>query len=304
MDQAAPRTGQIGASGAGTIGPLVVLTCVTAVWGSTFFMVKDLVATIPALDFLGVRFVIAGAAIGFVRFRQLRRASSLVWQRGILLGVLFAAAQLAQTVGLQHTAASVSGFVTGMYVVLTPIVLWVLFRRSVPRSTWVAIACSVAGMAVLSLRGTAFGPGEALTLLGALFYAVHIVFLGRWATRASVADLGSIQVMTVGVVCIIGALPGGIELPQAPTQWAQMLYMALLASAGAIIAQTWAQARVAPTTAAVLMTTEPVFTALFSVLFGGESVGPHMLIGGALILMAMFAVELLPKRRGVAATEI
>ncbi len=286
--------------------PTLALVCVTAVWGSTFFMIKDIVDVIPPLDFLGVRFIIAGLFIGLWRFRALRTAPAEVWRHGAVLGLLYSCAQVAQTIGLQHTHASVSGFITGMYVVLTPVVLLLVFRVRVSAVTWLSIALATAGLMILSLHGLAFGVGESLTLLGSVFYAIHIAFLGHWSTNGHVLELAAIQIIVVGVTCLAAALPGGVVVPSTPGQWGQMLYMALIAGMGALVLQTWAQSRISATSAAVVMTTEPLFAALFAVAFGGEHLTIRLVVGGGLILGAMFSTELVPtltSRKAIEHTE-
>lgn len=271
--------------------PTVLLLGVTAVWGSTFFLLKELLQQISPLDFLGVRFGIAALVVAAARFRVLRQASRKVWTHGAVLGLIYAAAQVAQTIGLQTTAASVSGFITGMYVVFTPIIGGMLFRQRVAAKTWAAVVVATVGLGVLTLEGFAFGTGEAITLLGALGYGFHIAFLGRWSNPKEAEQLGLVQIIAVGAVSFVAAIPGGITVPQTPKGWVVLLYMALIAGAATIVAQTWAQARLPATTAAVIMTTEPVFAASFAVLFGGESLTVRLLVGGALVLAAMVLVE-------------
>jgi drug/metabolite transporter (DMT)-like permease len=274
----------------------LLLVAVTAVWGSTFFLIRDLVATVPSADFLAVRFAIAAVAMALVFRRQLLALTRHEVGIGVVLGVLYGLAQLLQTVGLEHTDASVSGFVTGTYVVLTPIFAAVLFRDRLPWTTWVAVLLATAGLAVLSLRGLSMGFGEALTLGSAALYALHIVGLGRWSTAGSATGLATVQAFVIAVVAGVAAVPGGLTLPSGGGQWASLLYMALVAGAGALWAQTWAQSHLPATRAAIVMTMEPVFAAFFAVLFGGESLTARMLLGGALVLTAMYVVELLGRR--------
>ena len=270
----------------------LLLVSVTAVWGSNFFLIHDLVTHLPPADFLAVRFAIAAIVMAAVFRRQtlaLRRREVAV---GLGLGVLYGLAQLLQTMGLQHTDASVSGFVTGTYVVLTPVLGAVLFRERVPGTTWLAVLLATAGLALLSLRGFGIGLGEALTLAAAALYALHIIGLGRYSTAASATGLATVQAFAIALVALVGAVPGGVTLPQTGGQWAALLYMALVAGALALWAQTWAQSHLPATRAAIVMTMEPVFAAFFAVLFGGESLTARMLLGGGLVLAAMYVVEL------------
>ena len=273
------------------------LTLVTAVWGSTFFLIKDVVTVLPVADFLAVRFWVAAAVMVVVFWPQLRRLDAVSLRRGLLLGVVYAVAQLLQTWGLEHTSASVSGFVTGMYVVLTPVLGGLLLRVRTPPVVWVAVLLATAGLAVLSLRGLAVGFGEAVTLVSAAVYALHIVGLGAWSRAEDALGLSTAQMLSLAATCTVVALPGGIETPPSRSVWIAVLYMALVAGAVALILQTWAQAHLPATRAAIVMTTEPVFAALFAVLFGGESLGARVVLGGALVLAAMYLAELGPGRR-------
>jgi drug/metabolite transporter (DMT)-like permease len=268
---------------------------VTAAWGSTFFLLKDVVERVPVSDFLAVRFALAAAAVWLLAPRSVSRLTSAERRSGALLGVVYGGAQLLQTVGLQHTSASVSGFVTGMYVVFTPLLGALLLRARIGRTVWVAVAIATAGLAVLSLQGLSVGGGEALTLASAVLYALHIVGLGVWSSGRNALGLTVVQLLTITAVCGVGAAPGGLVLPQTGADWLALVYMALVAGALALVVQTWAQAHLAATRAAIIMTMEPVFAGLFAVLLGGERLGPRVVVGGGLVLAAMYLVELGPR---------
>ena len=274
----------------------LLLMGVTAVWGSTFFLIRDLVVHVPPADFLAVRFAIA-ALVMFAVFRRhtlaLSRRDVLT---GVVLGGIYGCAQLLQTVGLAHTDASVSGFVTGTYVVLTPLFGALFLRDRIAGSTWFAVALATAGLALLSLRGLSVGYGEALTLASAALYALHIIGLGRFSRSHTATGLATVQAFVIAVLCFAAAIPDGITLPADGGQWGSLLYMALVAGAGALWAQTWAQSHLPATRAAIVMTLEPVFAAFFAVLLGGERLTARMLGGGALVLTAMYVVELLGRR--------
>jgi drug/metabolite transporter (DMT)-like permease len=274
----------------------LLLVSVTAVWGSTFFLIRDLVEQVPSADFLAVRFGIAAVVMAAVFRRQLLALTRREVGIGVGLGVVYGLAQLLQTVGLEHTDASVSGFVTGTYVVLTPVLGAVLLRDRLPWSTWLAVALATGGLAVLSLRGVSVGYGEMLTLAAAALYALHILGLGHWSTPGSATGLATVQAFVITAVTFVAAVPDGVTLPQDGGQWASLLYMALVAGAVALWAQTWAQSHLTATRAAIVMTMEPVFAAFFAVLFGGESLTARMLVGGGLVLAAMYVVELLGRR--------
>lgn len=279
------------------------LVSVTVIWGSTFFLIRDLVGRMPAADFLSVRFLLAAASMLVLFHRSLLRLSRREWLQGVGLGAVYGVAQLLQTNGLEHTSASISGFATGMYVVFTPLLGMALLRQRLPSATWVAVLLAVGGLALLALHGFSLGYGVWLTLASALLYALHIVGLGVWSRPGHAFALSTVQMLTIAAVCLLATLPHGPALPPDSKAWAAVVYMALAAGAGAMLVQTWAQAHISATRAAIVMTTEPVFAAGFAVVFGGEVLTWRMLAGGVLVLAAMYVVELAPRRGVVAPAE-
>jgi len=275
----------------------LALLFVTATWGSTFFLIKDLVERVPVLDFLAIRFAIAAAALFLAAPRAIRRLSRRARWQGAAMGLVYGVAQILQTTGLQHIAASVSGFVTGMYVVCTPLLAGLLLRQRVGGLVWVAVLLATAGLAVLSLRGFALGGGEALTFAASVLYALHIVALGEWSTTRDAYGLAVLQMTVIAVVCAVATAPNGLVLPSTTGDWLAVVYMALVAGAIALVLQTWAQAHLPATRAAIVMTMEPVFAALFAVLVGGEQLTVRMLVGGALVVAAMILAQLGPGRK-------
>lgn len=275
----------------------LTLLAMTACWGSTFFLIHDLLDRVPAVDFLAVRFAIASLAMLLVAPRAISRLQPQVRKHALVLGALYGLAQILQTVGLAHTAASVSGFITGMYVVMTPLFAAAILRTRIGALTWVAVALAVGGLAVLTLQGLSVGYGEGLTLIAAGLYALHIVGLGAWSSPADAIGMSILQCLVISGICFVAAVPDGITLPSRSGDWLAVLYMALFAGAAALLGQTWAQAHLAPTRSAIIMSMEPVFAAFFAVLLGGESITGRMLLGGVLVVAAMLTVELVPRRR-------
>ena len=279
--------------------PALGLVAVTAVWGSTFVLIKGVVDDLPVVDFLAVRFTIAAAVMVLLFSRQVRALHRTQLRRAVLLGLVYGAAQILQTYGLSMTPAAVSGFVTGTYVVLTPVIGGLLLRQRTPSTTWFAVALATGGLALLALRGLSVGTGELLTLGSAVLYAVHIVGLGQWSGAGDAVGLATVQMLAIALLCALVALPGGVSLPASGGAWAAVLYTAVVAGAVALVVQTWAQAHLTATRAAIIMTMEPVFAAVFAVALGGEHLTMRMLGGGLLVLAAMFVAELPARRTGV-----
>lgn len=274
----------------------VALLAMAAAWGSTFFMIKDLVTRLPVADLLAIRFGIAGVVLLAAAGRQLVMSRATL-RNGLLLGALFGGAQILQTVGLAHTTASVSGFITGLYVVATPLLAALVLKARVPPTTWLAVGLATVGLGVLSLNGFSVGFGELLTLSAAVVYAGHIIALGRLSSGTTAMSLTVVQTLVIFVICSLAAIPDGIALPASGRDWLLVLYLALVAGALTIFLQTWAQAHIEPTRAAVTMSLEPVWAAVFAVTLGAEAVTVRMVLGGAAIVGAMYLVELAPRFR-------
>jgi drug/metabolite transporter (DMT)-like permease len=280
-----------------TFPATLVLLAITAVWGSTFFLIKDLLERVPVTDFLAVRFGLATIAMILIFPKAVGALAPETRKRAVVLGGLYGVAQILQTAGLAHTPASVSGFITGMYVVCTPLFAAAILGTRIGAVTWGAVLLAIAGLGVLTLSGFSVGYGEALTLVAAIIYALHIVGLGAWSTPAEAMGMSIIQLAVITGICFVGAVPHGIVLPQSTGDWAALVYMALFAGAAAMAGQTWAQGHLPPTRTAIIMSMEPVFAALFAVLLGGEDPTVRMFVGGGMVLAAMLIVELVPRRK-------
>lgn len=286
----------------------LALLTMTAAWGSTFFLIKDVVTRIPVPDLLAIRFAIASVALAMIAAPRIRLSRTVI-SYGALLGLLYGTAQILQTAGLAHTSASISGFVTGLYIVATPLLTALLLRRRIPRLTWLAAILATVGLGVLALHGFALGYGELLTLLAAVIYAGHIVALGRFSTPETTLGLSLVQLIMITVVTATAAWwptagsPGGIQLSSNAHDWLIVLYLALIASAMTMVLQTWAQAHIEPSRAAVIMAMEPVWAAAFAVALGGETITVRMIIGGLAIVSAMYLVERPAGRRAQTPSE-
>ena len=272
------------------------LLALAACWGSTFFLIKDLLDRVPTLDFLAVRFTIASVVLLLVAPRALGRLSPAVRKHAVVLGLLYGVAQILQTAGLAHTPASISGFVTGLYVVFTPLLAAAILRTRIPPITWAAVLLATIGLAVLALRGFSIGYGELITLASAVLYALHIVGLGAWSTAQDAVGMTILQIMVIAVVCTLATAHDGIVLPDRTSDWVSVVYMAVVVGALGLLGQTWAQAHLPPTRSAIIMSMEPVFASFFAVWLGGEELTTRLLLGGTMVLVAMLTVELAPRR--------
>ncbi|MEV0186571.1 DMT family transporter [Streptomyces sp. NPDC050625] len=265
---------------------------VAAVWGSTFLVVQDSTQRMPVLDFVAVRFAVGTLVLAMLRPRAVRSLDRAGWGRGAVLGVALGVSYTLQSFGLQHMSATASAFVTGMFVVFTPLLSALVLRRRVTLTTWAGTGLAVVGLALLTLRGLGLGIGELLTLGCALCISLQILGTGAWATGQDPYGLAFAQMATVSVIAVVVAAPAGLNVvPPTPAAWFGVLWTGVLATAAALVIQTWAQTRLSAARAVVIMTMEPVFAALFGLL-AGQFLSVRRIIGCCLLLAAMVLVEL------------
>lgn len=274
----------------------VALVAVTAIWGSTFVVVKFAIAEMPVFTFLSWRFGIATVLLLALRPRSVLSLARRDLRRATALGIALGMGYILQTIGLQYTSATVSGFVTGMFLVFTPLVAWAVTGERVTATAWVAVAVATVGLALMSLTGANAGLGEILTLGGALAFAAQIVGLSQWSSRENAYGLTVVQLATVTVMCLLlTPFESGPRVPPSAASWAAVVFLAVAATALAFVTQTWAQSQLEPTQAAVILTMEPVFAGLTGFL-AGEQMTLRLLLGAAMVLLAMYLVELGPRR--------
>jgi drug/metabolite transporter (DMT)-like permease len=280
---------------------LLAMVGATASWGTTFVLVKNVIDRMPVADFLTFRFGVAAIAMVMVTGRRAVRLPRRRIVQGLVLGGFYGGGQILQTIGLHTTPVAVSGFLTGLYVVLTAVLAGPVLGQRPGRVTWMAVGLATAGLAVMSLSGFAISAGELLILASTVLFAFHILGLGAWSTAADALPLAAWQMVGITIICGLTQAPHGFSLPPDGHAWAVVVFTALVSGAGALLVQTWAQAHLSATRIAVVMTMEPVWTAVFAVLLAGESLTARTALGGLMILAAMYLVELGPRHSADAA---
>ena len=275
------------------------LVGVAAVWGLTFVMVQDAIALLPTMAFLGYRFLPAALIVAVVFHRQLRDLTPDGWRAGLLMGLLLTTGYAFQTLGLERTTASNAGFITGLFVVLTPLLAAVFLRERLGRSAWLAALVSALGLFLLSGSGDDFSlRGDGLVLLCAVAFAGHILVTGRAVESHDVGALLVVQLGVCGAVCLgIAAAAGQLEAPRGATVWSALIVTSLVASALGFFVQTFAQQHAPPARTALILASEPAFAGLFGYLLAGDRLSPVGWLGAALILAAIVAVDAVPRLR-------
>lgn len=273
---------------------VAVLVLVTVIWGTTFVVVKETLEVLPVPLLLALRF---SAALLLFVWVPLRRKAL---KPAMLLGLIAFGAFAAQTIGLSITTASKAAFITGLSVILTPMVSAVWFRNRIPPRAWASAGVALVGLALMTLWGERVGglnAGDLWVLVTALGYALYVVYLGEAVERAPALPMAAWQHLPMALLAWAWAWPHAGMLPEVPlTAYAAVGYLAVVATAGVAVLQTYAQKVVPAYLAALIFVLEPVFAAVFAYWLLGERLGPVGWVGAALVLVAMTLAELRPKQ--------
>jgi drug/metabolite transporter (DMT)-like permease len=256
--------------------------------------------TLERLDvnsFLVWRFTIATLFLIAIRPSVLKKIDLPFLKKGVILGIFLSSGYIFQSFGLTLTTVSNTGFITGLYVVLTPIVAAVILRKNITLVEWLAVLIATAGLALLSFNGFEFGLGEFLVLVSALLFAFHIVGLGEWSKGLDTYALTVLQLGTCAVVTFLASFKSGFAMPPDSGVWWSIIYTALFATALAFIVQTWAQSFIAPSSVAVILAMEVVFAAGFGIWLLDEPVTLRIALGGILVIASMYLIIFLDQRK-------
>lgn len=279
------------------LGIAAALVAVAAMWGGTFVTVQSAVARYPLYGFLGWRFAVATIAFVLLFPSSVRRLTPGTVKVGLLAGAFLTAGYIFQTWGLEATSASKAAFITGMFVVMTPLLQALVLRRSPRLWTIVGVVLAVAGLWFLA--GSSLGgwnAGDTRVLVCALAYSAHMIVLGGPGRRHDVLPLTFVQLATVAVVTGgISALTERPPLPTDPLVLAAIGFTGIFASAIAFAVQTYAQQHISPAKTALILITEPAFGGVFGWM-AGDRLGVGGAVGAALILGGMLVSEVLGAR--------
>jgi drug/metabolite transporter (DMT)-like permease len=266
---------------------IVALTLSTVVWGSTFFLSKQVIARHDPMTVIAVRFAIGAALMLALRPRCLVGLDRRFWVRGLTLGAVYGVAQVPHYFGLRELpAAATAGFLIGIYVVFVPVIDFLVFRRRATARTVAGVTLAGVGLAVFAFSVAGSTLGFVLCLLAAVVYALQISVMGAWSPGGDTWAFTLLQLATVSVVTGVAAAVRGFDVPTSRADWLVVGYLAVVASVIAIGVQTWAQRRIPTAHAAVIMAGEPLWAATLAVAFTAETVSTRLVLGGVLLLVA------------------
>jgi len=266
------------------------LLAVAAMWGISFVWMKDILDQQDVFSFLVSRFVVAALVMLVANPKVITRLNRELLIKGSLIGTALGLGYIFQTLGLERTTPAITGFITGLYVVLTPLIGALMLKEKLTIQAWFYIALATAGLGVLSITGLSIGAGELFVLISAFLFAAHILLLSRWSKDFDAYTLTFVQLATCAVVSGVPASLNGFVAPPDTQVWAVVVFTAVFATFFAFVIQTWAQARISATKVAVILTMEVVFAALFSVALGAEPLTLRILLGGSMVLVAMIVI--------------
>lgn len=271
------------------LAPWALLT-VAAMWGISFVWMKDILDQQDVFSFLTSRFVVAAVAMIILRPKVLMKFSRDLAIKGLLIGLALGSGYIFQTLGLERTTPAITGFITGLYVVFTPLIASIFLKDRLTKRMWSYVFLAVVGLGILSIKGWSVGVGELFVLISAVLFAIHIILLGSWSKNFDAYALTVMQLIGCAVLSSIPAAINGFATPPDAQVWGVIIFTAIFATAIAFVIQTWSQARISTTTVAVILTMEVVFAALFSFMYGMEPFTLRLAVGGTLVLIAMLAI--------------
>ena len=261
-----------------------------AVWGGSFVLMKDAIQEQDVYSFLSSRFLVASALMIAYRPNVFKGLTSKFIRQGVLAGVLLGGGYIFQTLGLAKTTVSNTGFITGLYLVFTPLISLIILKRKVLNIQWLAVVVATLGLFLISYNGISIGIGEILVLISALFYGAHFVALGEWSDGKNTYALTLIQILTVSAIASICALINGYQLPPSANVWQAVLFTAFFATFLAFIVQTKAQSVMSATAASVLLAMETPFALFFGLVFNSDPLTMRIIAGGTMVMFAMGVV--------------
>lgn len=272
----------------------LTLGLIALIWGSTFVVVKNALDAVGPLTFVGFRFALAAAFLAILFYRRARALSRADLRAGGLMGIWLALGYIFQTIGLQTTTSAKAGFITGLSVVIVPVLATLLLRRPPSRAATAGIAAATLGLALLTLNADLRVQSGDLWVLGCAFaFALHIVTVAHYSPRHDAVRLALVQIATVAVVATAAALVFETPRLALPADtWAAIAFTGVVATALVFSLQVYVQRFTTPTHTALLFSLEPVFAALFGWWLASEVLGPQELAGCGLILLGMIVAEL------------
>lgn len=275
----------------------VILLGVVIIWGYTFPVIKNVLNIIPPFTFLTYRFFLAFSLIYLIFRNRLKRINSLTIKNGFLIGLFLFLGYFGQTVGTQFTTATKTAFITGISVVIVPIISYFWTREKIYRNSAIGVLLAMIGLWLMNTNGTIYhiNLGDSLVFLGAIGFALYIVAVDIYTKKLDYVQLVFIQLITVSLMSFLMAIiyeKEALTFSYNSYVWWAVILNGVFATALAIYLQNRFQKYSNPTKIAIIFSAEPVFGALFSYLILGETIGIFGFMGGVAIFSGMFVAQI------------
>jgi drug/metabolite transporter (DMT)-like permease len=266
------------------------LLATTAIWGSSFLVMKDSLERQDVYSFLASRFVLAALIMFAFKPKSLTGLDKVFVKRAVFTGALATGGFISQTFGLTQTTVSNTGFITGLYLVFTPLIAWLLLKHRITKAQWTAVAIATIGLYLIAYNGILVGIGEILVLISAILFAAQIVAIGELSDGKNSYALTLIQIIVAAVVFVVLTLIGGYQAPPDSSVWAAVIFTAVFATFFGFLIQVKAQAVMSATVAGVLLAMETPFALFFGLYFDNDPFTLRIMSGGTLVMLAMALV--------------
>ena len=266
------------------------LLATTAIWGSSFLVMKDSLERQDVYSFLASRFVLAALIMFAFKPKSLTGLDKVFVKRAVFTGALATGGFISQTFGLTQTTVSNTGFITGLYLVFTPLIAWLLLKHRITKAQWTAVSVATIGLYLIAYNGISVGIGEILVLISAILFAAQIVAIGELSDGKNSYALTLIQIIVAAVVFVVLTLIGGYQAPPDSSVWAAVIFTAVFATFFGFLIQVKAQAVMSATVAGVLLAMETPFALFFGLYFDNDPFTLRIMSGGTLVMLAMALV--------------
>jgi drug/metabolite transporter (DMT)-like permease len=272
----------------------LALLGVTLAWGISFILTKNSLESLETFNFLGIRFLISAVTSALFFYKRLMKLDRTTLKYGLLIGVIMFSGYATQTIGLNYTTASKSGFITGFSVVIVPIFSALVLRKLPKFSSIIGVVSAIMGLGMLTLDANLqLNIGDFYTLIGAVCFAMHIITVGKYAVQVDSINLAILQIGVVGILStIVSFLFETPIMPASGSDWFSILFLAFVCTSGAFIVQNAVQKYTSTTHTALIFTGEPVFSAIFAYILLGEVMNNRGIIGSILIVAGMIVAEI------------
>lgn len=272
----------------------VSLLFVAVVWGGGFVAVKDALNTMTPLLLMSYRFILATGIMYLFLHKKIGKFTKEDMKNGAIVGSILFLAFASQTYGLQYTTASKQGFLTATYVVMVPLLYWIIYKKRPKSKAFFGSLLTIIGIALVSInKDMIFNIGDGLTLLCALLFAAHIISLEYYTKKMDVMKLSFLQLLVAAILfTVFAGMFEEVTFKLTNNAWFAIVYLAIFSTFLCFTTQTIAQKYTTSSHASIIMSLESVFAAILGVLLLSEVMTPLMIIGCVFIFIAILIIEL------------